>query len=154
MIEFSEKDFQLAKIRRESKLFNLQTAHAFRVYGLRTKGNPLVHISYNYDTVNDSFDDNMAKLVDFCKNNGIEMKWESGDGTPKVCIGLRRDLRDHIMLCSAIVQTIIYCLEGQLDINDTYKVKGIPVFPNARGVVKQPKNALPVVDREDEDYDR
>src|ERR1035437_2171137 len=94
MIEFSEKDFQLTRIRRESKLFNLQTAQPFRIYGLMTKGNPLIHISYNYDTVGDNFDDNMAKLVDFCKENNIELNWESGGGTPKVCIGLRRDLRE------------------------------------------------------------
>ena len=149
MIEFSEKDFQLAKIRRESKLFNLQTGQPFRVYGLRTKGNPLIHISYNYDTVGENFDEHMAKLVDFCKNNGIELKWESGGGTPKVCIGLRRDLRDHIMLCSAIVQTIVYCLEGQLDLNASYKIKGIPAFPNARGIVKPHREDLPVVERED-----
>jgi hypothetical protein len=108
----------------------------------------LIHISYNYDTVGDNFDDNMAKLVDFCKENNIELNWESGGGTPKVCIGLRRDLRDHIILCSALVQTIVYCLEGQLDLNGSYKVKGIPPFPNSKGVVKAPRG-LPRVERED-----
>ena len=141
MIEFNEKDFQLDKIRRESKLFNLQTAQPFRVYGLRTKDNPLVHISYNYDTVDENFDDRLSVLVEFCKANNIELKWESGGGTPKVCIGLRRDLRDHVMLCSALVQTIIYCLEGQLDINSGYKVKGIPAFPDYKGKTKLPKVA-------------
>jgi len=151
MIEFSEKDFQLAKIRRESKLFNLQTGQPFRVCGLRTKGNSLIHISYNYDTVGENFDEHMAMLVDFCKNNNIELKWESGAGTPKVCIGLRRDLRDHILLCSAILQTIVYCLEGQLNINGKERINGIPAFPNSRGVVKKQRTELPVVEREDYD---
>ena len=151
MVEFNEKDFQLAKIRRESKLFNLQTALQFRVYGLRTKGNPLVHIAYNCDTVGDNFDYYLGNLIEFCKNNNIELQWESGNGTPKVCIGLRRDLRDHIMLCSALVQTIIYSLEGQLDINTDYKLKGIPDFPNVVGIVvkkERKEKALQVVEEE------
>lgn len=133
MVEFSEKDFQLGNIRRESKLFNLQTKHPYRVYGLRQKGNPLVHLSYNYDTVDDDFDDNLSKLVEFFKTNNIQFVWESGGGTNKVCIGIRRDLRDHIVLCSTIVQTIVYCLEGRLALKVDYKVKGIPNFPTARG---------------------
>ena len=128
MIEFNEKDFQLATIRRESKLFNLQTTNSFRVYGLRKAGNPLVHISYNYDVVSEDFDENLEKLIAFFENNGIEFVWESGGGTAKVCIGLRRDLRDHTILSSSILQTIVYCLEGRLDVKSNFKIKGIPKF--------------------------
>lgn len=132
MIEFNEKDFQLRTIRRESKLFNLQTKQPFRVYGLTQKGNPVIHLSYNYDTVDDEFETNIALLVEFFKNNGIQFQWESGGGTAKVCVGLRRDLRDHVVLCSTILQTIVYCLEGRLALKADYKVKGIPQFPAAR----------------------
>ena len=132
MIEFNKKDFQLDVVGRESKLFNLQTKNAFRVYGLRTKGNPLVHLSYNYDMVDDAFDAEMEKLIAFFQNNGIEFQWESGGGTAKVCIGLRRDLRDHTVLCCSILQTIIYSLEGRLNLKTNFKIKGIPKFPTAK----------------------
>lgn len=132
MIEFNEKDFQMSAIRRESKLFNLQTKNSFRVYGLKRKGNALVHLSYNYDTVDEEFDDNLENLVEFFENNGIEFVWESGGGTPKICIGLRRDLRDRVILSSSIIQTIIYCLEGRLEIKSGYKVNGVPKFPSAK----------------------
>lgn len=129
MIEFNEKDFQLASIRKESKLFNLQTKSAFRVYGLRKTRNPLVHLSYNYDVVEDEFDEKLDKLVEFFKHNEIQFQWDSGSGVAKVCIGLRRDLRDHTILASSILQTIVYCLESRLDVNPSYKIKGVPRFP-------------------------
>ena len=128
MIEFNEKDFQLGTIRKESKLFNLQTKNAFRVYGLRKTGNSLIHLSYNYDVVDDEFDERLEKLVEFFKNNGIPFEWESGGGTAKICIGLRRDLRDHTILAASILQTIVYCLEGRLAIKTDFKIKGIPRF--------------------------
>lgn len=126
MIEFSEKDFQMKPLRRESKLFNLQTKQPFRVYGLQKKGNPLIHLSYNYDTMDEDFEDNLGILIEFFENNGIEFRHEGGSGTPKVCIGLRWDLRDRLLLCSSILQTIVYCLEGRLALNADYKVKGLP----------------------------
>ena len=128
-IEFNEKDFQMATIRRESKLFNLQTINNFRIYGLKRTGNVLVHLSYNYDVVDDEFDDRLEKLIAFFHNNGIQFEWESGGGPERICIGLRRDLRDHTVLTSSILQTIVYCLEGRLDIKPSFKIKGIPKFP-------------------------
>lgn len=136
MIEFNEKDFQLGRIRRESKLSNLQTKNPFRVYGLTTKENPLIHVSYNYDLIIENFDENMKNLKAFFKQNKIEFQVESGGGTPKVCIGLRRDLRDHVVLCCAILQMIVYALEDRLDLNANYCIDGVPVFPNSKGVIK------------------
>lgn len=132
MIEFNEKDFQLKTIRRESKLFNLQTGQPYRVYGLKNSGNPLIHLSYNYDTVDDDFNTNLRALIEFFERNKIEFAYEAGGGTPKICIGLRKDLREHTVLCSCILQTIIYCLEGRLVLRGDYKITGIPKFPVAR----------------------
>ena len=131
-IEFNTKDFQMTVVRAESKLHNLQTKNPYRVYGLTRAGNPLVHISYNYDTVDEEFDDNIQQLIEFFETNGIEFLWESGGGSPKVCVGIRRDLRDNVLLTSAILQTIIYCLEGRLVIQPDHKIKGIPKFPKSR----------------------
>lgn len=136
MIEFNEKDFQLSRIRREAKLGNLQTKNPFRIYGLTTAGNPLVHISFNYDTVPDNFEENLKKLKAFFKTNGVELEVDAGGGTPKICIGLRRDLRDHIILCCSILSTIIYTLEDRLDLDTKYEVHGIPAFPDSKGKSK------------------
>lgn len=147
MIDFNIKDLQIAQIRRESKLHNLQTKQTYRVYGLKTKGKSLVHISYDYDTVPEGFDDIIYKLSVFFKANNLEFKWTSDNGNPKVSIGLRRDLRDHVVLSAAILSTIIYALEDRLSINENYRIKGIPSFPNSRGIVKV-TGRLPVVEQE------
>jgi len=131
-IEFNTKDFQMTAIRAESKLHNLQTKNPFRIYGLTRTGNPLIHLSYNYDTVDEDFDENMQQLIEFFEANNLEFVWESGGGSAKVCIGIRRDLRDHVLLTSAILQTIIYSLEGRLVIRPDHKIKGIPKFPKSR----------------------
>lgn len=131
-IEFNTKDFQMTAIRAESKLHNLQTKNPFRIYGLTRAGNPLIHLSYNYDTVDEDFDENMQQLIEFFEANNLEFVWESGGGSEKVCIGIRRDLRDHVLLTSAILQTIIYSLEGRLVIRPDHKIKGIPKFPKSR----------------------
>ena len=137
MIEYNEKDFQLGRIRTVAKLKG-QTKNPFRVYGLQTEGNPLVHLSYNYDTVIDAdvFDENMKKLKDFFKLNRIEFQVEAGGGTPKICIGLRRDLRDHVVLAASILKLIVLSLEDQANLNVDYAVDGIPTFPDAKGKTK------------------
>lgn len=147
IIEFNEKDFQITRIKREAKLHNLQTKQPYRVYGLKIKGSPVVHVSYNYDNVPEGFDENIAKLAGFFKHNGLEFKWESGSGTPKVCIGLRRDLRDHVVLSAALLSTIIYGLEDRVALTENYRINGIPAFPNARGIMKV--RGAPVVAQED-----
>ena len=132
MIEFNERDFQLKAIRRESKLFNLQTGQPYRVYGLKNAGNPLIHLSYNYDTVDDEFNDHLQTLVGFFERNNIDFVYEAGGGTPKVCIGLRKDLREHTVFCCCIIQTIVYCLEGRLVLRGDHKIAGIPRFTTTR----------------------
>ena len=65
-------------------------------------------------------------LITWLKNNGIESAIE--DCPPKnrkVYIGLRRDLRDDIKLCFCLLKTIIYFLEGRLDIPLEYKIGDI-----------------------------
>ncbi len=82
--------------------------------------------------MDDEFEEAVDKLREFFRNNGIEFDYESGGGTDKVCIGLRRDLRDHTILCASILQTIVYCLEGRLDLKTNFKINGIPKFPRCK----------------------
>ena len=128
MIDFNENDYNLVKIRRESKLFNLVTKHEFRVYGLRQSGNPLIWIEYNrYDQRISSLI--LSKLQDFFTKNNINIEFERrNDEEYVVNIGLRRDLREHVVLSSAIIQTIIYALEGKLDLDSSQVIPGIPKF--------------------------
>jgi hypothetical protein len=130
MVEFNELDFGLNKVRIDSKLFNLLTKNAYRVYGLKNPNNPLIHVSYNYDTVDEAFDKHIENLAAFFEQNGMKFIAESGGGSEKVCIGFRRDLREHVILTSSILQTIVYCLEGRLDLGNNKKAKitGLPKF--------------------------
>ena len=138
MIDFNENDFQLTKIRSESKLFNLLTRFKYRVYGLRQEENPAVLIEYHYDRVDEHFKDKIAALIEFLKANGIDAESYSESDTPnKIDIGLRRDLRAFVnkngkpMLASAILSTVIYCLEGRIDLDQLkkFKLSAIPKLP-------------------------
>lgn len=136
MIDFCENDYNLVAIRRESKMFNLASRYPYRVYGLRQENNPPILIEYNYERVDDGFEDRLTVLVEFFKAHGIQVDTysESEDGN-KVFVGMRRDLREHVnkngkpILASAIVSTIIYCLEGRIDVDALGKYK-LPSIPN------------------------
>jgi hypothetical protein len=138
MIDFNEKDTNLTKVRSESKLFNLVTRYKYRVYGLRQNDNPAVLIEYHYDRVDDKFKEKLEALCEFLKANGIEIDtYSESDNPNRVDIGLRKDLRifvnknDKPMLASSILSTIIYCLEGRIDLDQLkkFKLSAIPKLP-------------------------
>ena len=141
MIEFnSKKDFNLAEIRNESKLFNLVTRYKYHVRGLRQKGNPSVFIEYYHDRVDEGFEETLAALVEFFKENGIEVQtYNKSDDGNRVGIFLRRDLREILdrrgkpTLAASVLSTIVYCLEGRIDLNQLqrYKLVSVPKFPKA-----------------------
>ena len=135
MVEFNENDFNLVKISSESKLSNLVTRFKYRVYGLKQEGNPPILIEYHYNRVDEGFEERVQALVMFLKTNGgIAMKVYYTANTRGVDIGLRRDLRavlnrnDKPMFASGIISTIIYCLEGRVDLKELqrYKVSVVP----------------------------
>lgn len=138
MIDFNEHDTNLTKVRSESKLFNLVTRFKYRVYGLRQNDNPAVLIEYHYDRVDGQFKEKIGALLEFLKANGIEAESYSESDTPnKIDIGLRKDLRtfvnknDKPMLAASILSTIIYCLEGRIDLDQLkkFKLSAIPKLP-------------------------
>jgi hypothetical protein len=135
MIEFKEKDFNLTKIRRESKLFNLVTEYKYFVYGLRQADNPPIIIEYYYDGIDENFEEKLSALVEFFKSNGVEVKtYSNSEDKSKISIGLRKDLRAVVnrngkpLLASSVLSTIIYGLENRLDIEQLkkYKLSNIP----------------------------
>lgn len=153
MIEFNEHDFNLTKVKRESKLFNLVTRFKYRVYGLRQNDNPAVLIEYHYDKVDDKFKERLEVLCNFIRSNGIEIETFSESETPRVDVGLRKDLRAFVnkngkpMLASAVLSTIIYCLENRIDLEQLKKFKlvNIPKLtpPPSTGVAGTAENPTP-----------
>jgi len=139
MIEFNEHDFNLPKVKSESKLFNLVTRYKYFIYGLRQEGNDSpVLIEYHYDRVDENFKDKLSSLCEFLRANGIEVDTCSdSDNTNRIDIGFRRDLRAFVnkngkpMLASSILSTIVYCLEGRIDLEQLkkFKLSAIPKLP-------------------------
>ena len=136
MIEFKETDFNMTKISRESKLFNLVTGYKYFVYGLRNQSeNPPVMIEYYYDNIDEMFEERLQALVEFFKDNGIEMElYSDSEDKTKINVGLRKDLRAVVnrngkpLLAASILSTIVYTLEGRIDMHQlkNYKLSTIP----------------------------
>ena len=129
MIKFEENDYNLLKIRHESKLANMATKVDYYIYGLtKTHNNRLIEIK------NSCKDDNIETrsnlIISFFNKNGLGIVYsynEYGENN-EIQIGLRKDLRQDVVLCSAILKTIIFALEGRLKLNKKFKLPPIPVF--------------------------
>jgi hypothetical protein len=128
MIEFNDNDFNIEKISVDSKLFNLVTIYPYRVYGLKQGDNPLVLIEFNSNVVDSDFMDRLNDLDKFFMANGIDFVAEDTEEGNKVFVGLRKDIRKHVVLSSSILQTIVYCLENRLNLKKEIKIPGIPKF--------------------------
>lgn len=127
MINFNENDYNISKIKKESKLFNLNTKHDYRVYGLRKADeNPLIFIELQSGSINTTTD-KMGLLVGFMAKNKIEVEFDFNSEN-NIRIGMRKDLREHIVLSSCILQTIIYYIEGKLTLDMKNSLPGIPKF--------------------------
>jgi hypothetical protein len=126
MIEFNEKDYNLKKIRIDSKLFNLLTTYSYRVYGLLQENNPPVLIEFNSNVVDDKFNEKLKIIDKFFEENQIKCISEDSEDGNKIFIGLRKDIRKHVILCSSILQTIVYGLENRLVIKKGFKIDNVP----------------------------
>lgn len=117
-VSFNTKDDNMAEILKESKLGSLLTKHEYRVYGLGFDQNPPLLISAQDSLVTSEQE---KTLTTFLKKNRIQIEFEDVNSSDrKIYIGIRRDLRDHVTLCSSLIQTIIYFLEKRLEIPDGY----------------------------------
>jgi hypothetical protein len=143
MIEFKETDFNLTQVKRESKLFNLVTAYKYFVYGLCMTDNQPILIEYHFDKVDEHFDERLEALLEFFKANNIEVEiYNKSDKRGRIDIGLRRDLRAVVnkngkpMLASSILSTIVYALEGRVDVDQLKKYK-LSTLPKLQKAVRQ-----------------
>ena len=147
MIEFKETDFNLTKVKRESKLFNLVTTYKYVVYGLRMADNPPIQIEYYFDRVDEHFEERLEALTEFFKANNIEINiYDRSDKKDSILIGLRRDLRSIVnkngkpMLASSILSTIVYTLEGRVDPEQVKKYK-LSTLPKLQKTARAEQNA-------------
>jgi len=147
MIEFKETDFNLTKVRRESKLFNLITVNKYFIYGLRQSDNPTIMIEYHYNNVEESFGERLDALKQFLTSNSIDVEiYDQSDNKGRVDIGLIKDLRSIVnknrkpMLASSVLSTTIYALEGRIDIEQLKNYK-LLTMPKLEKIVKRQTNA-------------
>jgi hypothetical protein len=149
MIEFKDNDFKMVEIKRESKLFNLVTEYKYFVYGLCMTENPPILIEYHFDKVDEHFEEKLEALTEFFKANNIDIEtYNKSDNKGRIDIGLRRDLRSVVnkngkpMLASSIISTIVYTLEGRVDIDQLkkYKLSTLPKLQKTARVEQHVNN--------------
>lgn len=121
MIDWNQKDFNINKIRSEGKLGNLITKYPYRIYGLKQTRENLIEIYYNRSRFRLA---PLGTLIRVLSDNKIPMSYNAEDDGDKIYIGMRKDLRKHVLYSSALLQTIIYTLEGRLTL-----VPGQTKFP-------------------------
>jgi hypothetical protein len=139
MVQFNINDYKLKQIRSETKLSNLITKYQYCVYGLkRNKENPPIYITIYSTLINKKIASAQNFLRLFFKTNEIITLFEKRDSENNnsgvsISVGLRKDLREHTALTSAIVQTIVYAFENRLKLfkNSCNKIPGIPKFEYA-----------------------
>ena len=134
-VTITQKDFHLTEIFQESKLENLQTKYSYHAFGLKSaEDNPPVMILYNPDDLNRKFYNTLEALKSFFKQNGLVVKVIEDYEQSKIRIGLRRDVRnihdeDGLpVFAASILSTIVYALEGRVDMEQMKKYK-LPKFP-------------------------
>jgi hypothetical protein len=134
MITINPSDFNLKKILHESKLSTLMTKNTYHLYGLCQKDNPAIIIEYDSNSYTKSLNNNIESLVEFLELNGMETQIYDDSESNKISIGLRRDIREILdsnklpIFASSVLCTIVYSLEGRVDIEQMkkYKLKSLP----------------------------
>ncbi len=128
MLSFNRKDYNIPAIAIESKMGNFDTKFEYRLFGLKQEENPLILI---YNPFIGEIQKPLLELKKFFKKNNLQLEIENTD-VRRISIGLRYDIRANIILCSSILQTIIYTLENRLALDQKYKLPGIPSFEKGK----------------------
>lgn len=139
MITFNNNDYFIPSIRAEAKFHNLVVQKNFRVFGLRQEDNPPLLIRYGRDSIQEP---KMANLHHVFKKSDFDADFYR-DYPKGVSIGLRRDVRENVQFASALLQTIIYYIEGKIDVPKTFRIPTIKKFKR-NGVVVPPDGSKEV----------
>ena len=119
MIEYTEDDFELHNIlHKQSYMDDIDAKHNYHIFGLKLRNRPHVRLI----TRNPYLSIQLMALftrsdlaLDIVKDTSKEV----GD---KVLIGIRRDIRRHPFITRKLIKTIIYSLEGKLNLNNKFKI--------------------------------
>lgn len=127
MINFSYKDYNISNIVEETNLLDKNLWGEYRIYGFKEIGEKEIIISYDADTYS-TLDKNLWRLTElFVFTNNLKINYKIGEEEKDIhiCkIGLRKDLRANVKLCSCIVQTIVGVAENKLiNLNVNFKFK-------------------------------
>jgi hypothetical protein len=130
MVSFNSIDYNVDKIEKLAKLNKFKTDYDYRIYGLRDDDkNPLILIEFNIDAfegeITDFHKDTLAK---FFSINGIDLRFHNleKEQEKKFWIGLHYDLRKDCIISANAIQTIVYFLQGKLNLDAYCVVPGIP----------------------------
>lgn len=125
MITHNNNDINLTKIMEEGKLKTLSTISNYYIFGLRSDWPEAVKIELPRNGILNKRVESLIKFLDLNKISHTIIYITNSD---EISIGLRRDLREMLindkpLLASAILSTIIYCLDGRLNLKklSTYK---------------------------------
>jgi len=121
MINYNTKDDELSAIAQLAKL-NDNTKIQYRIYGTVRENRPMLKLEYDSRVLTAA---RLEWLTKFFAGKKIEAEIKPLDeyGKYQLYCGLRRDLRNNHKLCAAIVQTIVYYLEGVLETDKPKKTK-------------------------------
>ncbi len=129
MINFNTIDFNIDKIEKKAKI-KLKTEYDYRIYGLKDDDdNPLVLIEFNFELFPGEIGNyHRETLFKFFQTNGISIEFKDTDyeKDKKFWIGFKKELRKEVIIAANILQTIIYFLEGKLDLEGYSKIPSIP----------------------------
>ena len=126
MITFDTQYDNVEAIGQAAKMANVKTKRNYNIVGLAQEESPPVGFHYNMDKFKSS--EIEEELREFFKNSGLAIEFDHNPEIEGIMIGLRRDIRDNIKLSVALIKTIIYTLEGQLELDNQFKIDGINKF--------------------------
>lgn len=123
MIYFTA-DTHLVKIEKFSKITDMKTKRYYRVYGLKNEDQPPVLIEYLTMPANKT----EKEIRGFLRRNGfpVEFTHPKYRKSDDIEIGLRLDVREHLYLSAAIVNSLIGYFENKVNLPTSPSSFGIP----------------------------
>ena len=114
MIRYNREDFNVPQIAVTNGWINRYTTdHNYYVYGLKSEGRPPIVISRPASMS----DERIRPIVDYLNAGGLQTIERIESRTLELRIGLRHDVREDVAFASAVVRTIVFAVEGKLEID-------------------------------------
>lgn len=120
-ISYNEKDHNLPEISKLNNLNDFKLKYKYRIYGLQDVAeNPPVLIEMVRGVRLD--EDKLKNVVSFLENKGITAKYQvAPDGKSQIYLGLNRSIRENLEVSNRIINTLVYVIENNIDIQKAKK---------------------------------